>query len=946
MEKTFDPQAVEARIYASWEASGAFQPQGEGEAFSIVIPPPNVTGSLHIGHALNNTLQDVLIRYKRKQGYRALWQPGTDHAGIATQMVVERQLVQSGSKEDRRSLGREAFIERIWAWKEKSGGRITEQLKRLGASCDWSAERFTMDEGLSKAVRRVFVQLYREGLIYRAKRLVNWDPHFQTAISDLEVETREVDGLFWHLRYPLADGVTYQHPILDEDGKVIGHERRDHIVVATTRPETMLGDTGVAVHPDDERYAGLVGKFVELPIVGRRIPIVADAHADPGKGSGAVKITPAHDFNDYGVGERAGLPALNILTAQAAIVGGKEADAAGIPEDLRGLDRFEARKVVIEVFESLGLLCEIEARKIEQPFGDRSGVVIEPWLTDQWFCDAATLAKPAIEAVTSGRTRFVPENWSKTYFNWMENIQPWCVSRQLWWGHRIPVWYGPNFTAEGHFDPDHPIRCFVAESEEEAAALAAEHYGPQCQIKFLADEDPLASDPSHLQGRAFSVGLKQDGDVLDTWFSSALWPFSTQGWPENTEALKTFYPTNVLITAFDIIFFWVARMMMQGLHFMNEVPFRDVYIHALVRDEHGQKMSKSKGNVIDPLELIDELGADALRFTLCAMAAQGRDIRLSKARIEGYRNFHTKIWNAARFLQMNGVSSQPGFDAHSAKLPVNLWVLGELRSTITAVSEALDSYRFNDAADTIYRFGWNTYCDWYVELIKPVLNGEAGNAAQAETAATAAYVFDQMVGLLHPFSPFITEELWHVTALTPRDAHLILSPWPDTKDLPVDAVAIQAVSGLIDLVTAIRSVRADMSIPPAAKAALLVVAPDAEHGAELDNNIAALERLARCDGWKAVVTLPADAVQILVGGREYGLPLGDLIDLHAEAARLTREQSRLAGEIKRLEGKLSNDRFVANAAAEIVEAERAKLAEYLAEAETVAAAHARIAGIL
>src|SRR5262245_26291692 len=650
----FDPKSAEPRHYEAWEVSGAFKPSGDGEPYSIVIPPPNVTGVLHMGHALNNTVQDVLIRYHRMLGRRTLWQPGTDHAGIATQMVVERELAKEGNV-GRRDMGREKFLERVWAWKEQSGGSITQQLKRLGASCDWSRERFTLDEGLSRAVTKVFVELYQEGLIYRDKRLVNWDPQFQTAISDLEVETREVKGHFWHFRYPLADGSTYKFPIaFDETGAPTEWEDRDYIVVATTRPETMLGDTAVAVHPDDDRYKGIVGKQVKLPLTGRLIPIVADEYADPTKGTGAVKITPAHDFNDYQVGKRHKLPMINIFTDDAHI-------NAEAPKAYEGLERFAARKKVVADIEAQGLLHAIEDTKIMQPFGDRSQVVIEPYLTDQWYVDAKTLAQPAIKAVETGQTKFVPETWAKTYYEWMRNIEPWCVSRQLWWGHRIPAWYGPD------------KKFFVAADEAGARAQAKKHYGKD-------------------------VELTQDEDVLDTWFSSGLWPFSTQGWPEKDPTREGFYPGSVLVTAFDIIFFWVARMMMQGIHFMGEVPFKDVYIHALVRDEKGQKMSKSKGNVIDPLELVNEFGADALRFTLSAMAAQGRDIKLSKQRVAGYRNFGTKVWSAARFCEMNGCKLDPKFDPAKVKHTLNKWIVSEAAKTAQAVTQGIVEYKFNEAA--------------------------------------------------------------------------------------------------------------------------------------------------------------------------------------------------------------------------------------------------------
>ncbi|MCC7265731.1 MAG: valine--tRNA ligase, partial [Caulobacteraceae bacterium] len=754
LEKTFDSKTVEPRLYEAWERSGAFQPRGEGEPFSIVIPPPNVTGSLHIGHALNNTLQDVLARFERMRGKAVLWLPGTDHAGIATQMVVERQLAEAGNM-SRRDMGREDFVAKVWEWKAKSGGTIINQLRRLGASCDWSRERFTLDEGLSAAVRKVFVQLYKDGLIYRDKRLVNWDPHFQTAISDLEVEQREVDGHYWHFAYPLEDG-------------------SGEIVVATTRPETMLGDTAVAVHPSDERYTHLIGKAVRLPIVNRPIPIIADEYPDPEKGSGAVKITPAHDFNDFQVGKRHNLPQINILDDFARI-------NDNAPAEYRGLDRFKAREKVVAAFEELGLLRGIEKTRHTVPHGDRSGVVIEPYLTDQWYVDAATLAKPAIKAVEDGRTVFEPRNWEKTYFEWMRNIEPWCVSRQLWWGHRIPAWWG----ADG--------RVFVAESEEQARAAAREHYGR---------DEPL----------------RQDEDVLDTWFSSGLWAFSTLGWPEKTEDLKRFYPTSTLVTGFDIIFFWVARMMMLGIHFMGDVPFDRVFINALVRDAEGKKMSKSKGNVMDPLELVDDYGADALRFTLTAMSGQARDIKLSRQRIEGYRNFGTKLWNASRFAQMNECVRVDGFDPASVQQPINRWIRGETAKAATEITRALEGCGFDAAANALYRFVWNTFCDWYLEFAKPILNGD-DEAARAETRATTAWALDEILKLLHPISPFLTEELWDKTAEFggPREGLLITAAWPDLPQSYVDPAADAEINWLVALITEVRQVRAEMNVPPGAR---------------------------------------------------------------------------------------------------------------------------------
>ena len=740
IEKTYQPSAIEGRMYAKWEKAGAFR-SGRPErlaakSYCIVIPPPNVTGSLHMGHALNNTLQDVLVRFERMRGRDVLWQPGTDHAGIATQMVVERQLMER-QEPSRRALGREKFLEKVWAWKQESGGTIITQLKRLGASCDWSRERFTMDEGLSRAVLKVFVDLYRAGLIYKDKRLVNWDPKLLTAISDLEVQQVEVKGHLWHFRYPVEGTDIF-------------------ITVATTRPETMLGDTAVAVHPDDARYKHLVGKHAILPLVGRRIPIIADEYSDPEKGTGAVKITPAHDFNDFEVGRRHHLPLVNVLDVEAKLnLRGNEEFVRDVPPSselektfaYHARDRFAVRKEIVARMEAEGFLAKAEPHVHTVPHGDRSTVVIEPYLTDQWYVDARTLAQPALAAVRNGRTVFVPRSWEATYFNWMENIQPWCISRQLWWGHQIPAWYGPDG------------KVFVAESEAGAIEAAAAHYVDNGMMSRTQTEE-------RIRAGAF---LKRDEDMLDTWFSSALWPFSTLGWPEQTKELARYYPTDALVTGFDIIFFWVARMMMMGLHFMEEVPFRAVYIHALVRDERGAKMSKSKGNVIDPLALIDEYGADALRFTLAAMAAQGRDIKLSTQRVEGYRNFATKLWNACRFAQMNHCDSVAGFDPASVKETLNRWIGHETARAVREVTEGIEGYRFNEAAGSVYRFVWNIFCDWYVELSKPVLQGPDGPGRQ-ETRAMTAWVRDHILRLLHPFMPFVTEELWGLTAASREDA--------------------------------------------------------------------------------------------------------------------------------------------------------------------------------
>jgi valyl-tRNA synthetase len=878
LEKTFDPKTTEPRLYAAWEASGAFAPTDDPAAapFSIVIPPPNVTGSLHIGHALNNTLQDVLTRYHRMKGDAALWLPGTDHAGIATQMVVERQLAAEGNV-GRREMGRDAFVERVWKWKAESGGTIINQLRRLGASCDWSRERFTLDEGLSAAVRKVFVQLYKEGLIYRDKRLVNWDPQFQTAISDIEVEQREVDGHLWHLAYPLEDG-------------------SGELVVATTRPETMLGDTGVAVHPDDERYKALIGKNIRLPITGRLIPIVADEYADPEKGSGAVKITPAHDFNDYQVGKRHDLPLINVFDSQARINenGGEYA----------GQDRFAARKAIIARAEEEGWLRHIEKTRHAVPHGDRSGVVIEPWLTDQWYVDAKTLAQPAIKAVEEGRTVFEPRNWEKTYFEWMRNIEPWCISRQLWWGHRIPAWFDDEGT--------------IYVEETEAAAKAAAGGRP----------------------------IRQDDDVLDTWFSSGLWPFSTMGWPEQTDDLKRFYPTSVLITGFDIIFFWVARMMMMGLHVTGEVPFKTVFINALVRDAKGAKMSKSKGNVMDPLELVDKYGADALRFTLTAMSGQGRDIKLDEQRIEGYRNFGTKLWNAARFCQMNECLRDPAFTPDDVKQTVNRWIRGEALKTTRQVTAALEDCAFDEAAVALYRFIWNVFCDWYLELAKPILNGD-DEAAKAETRATAAWTLDVAMKLLHPVMPFLTEELWDKTAeFGPKpDGLLISARWPDLPDSYADAAAAEEIELVIDSVAEGRSLRSDLNVPPSAKPSLFVIEASEAQRKVFAANAASISQTLRVAGIKFEASAPQGAVTFVVAGATLALPVAEFVNFENERARLTKELDGLAADIDRTAKKLGNPDFVARAKEEVVEETRAKLAEAEGAKAKLEAALVRLAAL-
>ncbi|MGA0182247.1 MAG: valine--tRNA ligase [Candidatus Puniceispirillaceae bacterium] len=864
LAKTYDPKSIEANWYETWLDSGHFAcaPDSKATPYTIMMPPPNVTGSLHMGHALTFTLQDLLIRYHRMAGRDTLWQPGTDHAGIATQMVVERQLAAQNIA--RRDLGRDAFIEKIWEWKAESGGMIHKQLRRLGASADWQRERFTMDDGLSAAVIKTFVQMHREGLIYRDKRLVNWDPKLMTAISDLEVEQIEQKSSMWHLKY-----------------KIEGTEN-EYISIATTRPETMLGDGAVAVNPDDERYQHLIGKMAILPLSNRPIPIVADEYAKMDKGSGAVKITPAHDFNDFEVGRRHGLPLINLMTATASMESIPE-----IPEKYQGLDRYDARRQILADLDAQGLVEREEIVENVVPHGDRSGVVIEPWLMDQWYVNAEELAKPAIKAVEEGRTKFVPERWNKTYFEWMRNIQPWCISRQLWWGHRIPAWYGPDG------------QVFVEANEADAIDAAAKHYGK-------------------------TVPLTRDEDVLDTWFSSGLWPFSTLGWPDQTAELKRYYPGDVLVTGFDIIFFWVARMMMMGMHFMDgEVPFREVYIHALVRDEKGQKMSKSKGNVLDPLELIDQYGADSLRFTLAAMAAQGRDIKMSTTRLEGYRNFTTKIWNACRFLQMNGCTRSASIDLRTVNEPINKWIVSEYSDAIEKTTKAIELYRFNEAADALYHFIWNSYCNWYVELIKPSLNDDNASAA-AETRATASTILAGTLRLLHPFMPFLTEELNR--EIFASDDLLIGASWP----APLGADEGDAVSELrfvIQLITEIRYIRAEMNVPLSAKPVLNIRGCTELQQRAIDNQQAALLRLARLDGITIVDSFVNGSARGSVDGMEIGLPLADILDLTAEAARLNKEIASVTGEIEKIAKKLDNPGFIAKAPEDVVAENRRRLDE-------------------
>jgi len=874
LDKNYTPKDVEERIYAQWEGSGAFacgKAKGK-DAYTIVIPPPNVTGSLHMGHALNNTLQDILIRYNRMLGKDTLWQPGTDHAGIATQMVVERQMQAEGLT--RHDLGRDKFIERVWKWKAESGGTITQQLRRLGASCDWERERFTMDEGLSKAVQKVFVELHKAGLIYRDKRLVNWDPLLHTAISDLEVENKEQTGKMWYFKYPI-------------EGRP-----GEFITVGTTRPETMLGDACVAVHPDDERFADLVGQNVILPIVDRPIPIIADEYADPEKGSGAVKITPAHDFNDFEVGRRHNLDVINVLDHNACM-------NENTPENFHGLDRFEARDVVVKLMEGLGLLDKIEENPMTVPYGDRSGVVIEPWLLDQWFVDAKTLAAPAIKAVEEGRTTFHPKSYENTYFEWMRNIQPWCVSRQIWWGHQIPAWYGPDGTP------------FVENCEAEAQAAADKHYGE-------------------------SVTIERDPDVLDTWFSSALWPMSTLGWPEDTPEVQRYYPTDCLVTGFDIIFFWVARMMMMGLHFMDEVPFKDVYIHALVRDEKGQKMSKSKGNVTDPLDLIDQFGSDAVRFTMTSQAVQGRDVKLSISRIEGYRNFVTKLWNAARYAEMNECKPSADFDPATVQLTVNKWIIAKTAEAVSKIETAITSYRFNEAADAGYHFTWGLFCDWYLEFTKPILFGD-DEAAKAETRATMAWTFDQVLHMLHPIMPYVTEELW--AQITDRDGLLMLEPWANLQGLENNEAAAE-MDWVERLISSVRAVRSEMNVEPKTQITLLFKDASTATLARLDTHRDLIHRMARIET-SGPLDGPVEkgSVSTILDEATLVLPMSGLIDIDAERARLEKEISKLSPEIMKYEKKLSNKGFTDKAPPAVVaeqrdrmdgmKSERAKLEEAL-----------------
>ncbi len=895
LEKVFAHATIETQLYEGWESQGAFAAgtaRGNAPPFTIMIPPPNVTGSLHMGHALTFTVQDTLIRWRRMKGDDALWQPGTDHAGIATQIVVERLL--AAEKTDRKTLGREAFTKRVWQWKDESGGTITRQLRRLGASLDWPRERFTMDDGLSQAVRTVFVQLYRENLIYRARRLVNWDPKAQSAISDLEVEPKEIRGNLWHIKYPVEG----------EPGKFL--------TVATTRPETMLGDTAVAVHPDDERTKILIGRHVILPLTGRRIPIVADSYADPEKGTGAVKITPAHDFNDFAVGQRHNLPMPSVLDRQARITLA-EIEFFAVPgladpdfvRSLEGITRDAARAAIVAELQRLDLLEKIEPHTHQVPHGDRSGTIIEPLLTVQWYCDAKTLAQPAIEAVEQGRTVFVPKQWENTFFAWMRDIEPWCISRQLWWGHRIPAWYAADGTV------------FVAHDEAEALALAREKFG---------EPTPLV----------------QDEDVLDTWFSSGLWPFSTLGWPEKTDLLARHYPGDVLVTGFDIIFFWVARMMMMGLHFMDDVPFRTVVIHGLVRDERGQKMSKSKGNVIDPLALIDEYGADAMRFAVCQLTGPGRDIKLGAARVAESRTFVTKLWNAARFCEMNGVAPDASFQPATAKNPLCRWLLDATNATIAEADAALAAFRFDDYAGACYRFTWNVFCDWFVEFAKPVFAGEDGPDKQ-EVRATAAYVLGVILRLLHPATPFVTEALWDGFGYGPP-LSLVRAPWPEVFDVHEPEFARAEIDWVIRFITAIRTVRAEMNVPPSIKCQVFFRDASDTTLARAKTWAEAASRLARIsEVAQAPDPVPPGSAQIVLDEATLFLPLANIIDFTAERTRLERERARAADEVEKVLKKLGNPDFVARAKPEVVEENRERETNFRNEIARLDAALARLA---
>jgi len=877
LDKTFNPKEVEGRIYAQWEASGAFRAGRKpgAEPFCIMIPPPNITGRLHIGHALNNTLQDVLARFERMRGKDVLWQVGTDHAGIATQLIVERQLAER--QQSRIAMGREKFVEAIWKWKDESGGAIIQQLRRLGASADWSRERFTMDEGLSRAVLKTFVELHRAGLIYKDTRLVNWDPRLQTAVSDLEVENIEVKGRLWYINYPIEN----------EPGRFI--------TVATTRPETMLGDTAVAVHPDDPRYKSLIGKRVMLPLAHRPIPIVADEHCDPEKGTGAVKITPGHDFDDFEVGKRHNLPLINILNKDGTL-------NENVPEAYRGQTREAARESIVADLDALELIDRVESITHAVPHDEKTKtVVLEPFMTEQWYLDVGPLAKNAIAAVEDGRTKFVPQNWAGVYFNWMRNIHPWCISRQLWWGHQIPAWY------------DEEGEVFVAESEAEAKKLAG------------------------------GKKLRRDTDVLDTWFSSALWPLSTLGWPDETPELQRFYPTSVLVTGFDIIFFWVARMLMMGLWFRDEVPFKTVFIHTRVLDEKGTKMSKTKGNVVDPLDLIDEYGADALRFTLALAAGQSRDMRIGPTRVEVNRNFATKLWNAARFCEMNECVASVDFTPTAVKLAVNRWVVAELTSASELVKSNVIDLRFNDAAAAAYHFVYDIFCDWYLEIAKPIFAG-SDEASKAETRATAAWARDNLLAMLHPFMPFITEELWARTAPSDgRPSLLIEASWPAITAPVSFETAQKELEWVIELVKGVRSIRAEMNVPPSAKIDLLLTHASVESRQRLDRHKDVIVQLARLARASTADVLSKGSAQFVLGEATVGLPLGDVINLSKERARLEKDLKRARDEIARFDAKLSNEQFVSRAPEDVLAEQREKREEATALAARLQEAIARLA---
>ena len=1050
MDKTFDAKAAEARIFEAWEKAGAFAAganAGPGaESFCIMIPPPNVTGVLHMGHAFNNTLQDILIRWKRMQGYDTLWQPGTDHAGIATQMVVERMLAET-QQPGRAEMGREAFLAKVWEWKERSGGTIINQLKRLGASCDYDRTAFTMagaagdtrvghenSPNFHDAVIKVFVDMYDKGLIYRGKRLVNWDPHFETAISDLEVENIEVAGHMWHFKYPLAGGATYEYLEKDEAGTVILREERDYISIATTRPETMLGDGAVAVHPDDERYAPIVGQLCEIPVGPkehrRLIPIITDEYPDPEFGSGAVKITGAHDFNDYEVAKRGGIPMYRLMDTRGRMRndGAAYAEAAGIamavaqgerelseaeadtvnlvPDDLRGLDRFEAREKVVAQITDEGLAVMVrketpvpdtepgpqakedvpgqardgqeweplvENKPIMQPFGDRSKVVIEPMLTDQWFVDTDKIVGPALDAVRDGTVKILPESGEKTYYHWLENIEPWCISRQLWWGHQIPVWYGFDLGAPGFQDDEGDGALDLTEM---LGLLNESHFSPLMACAPQFDQvsgkfrDALANLPvplramtiveadSHkdaLHKLAASLAeytatqdptnlvypVWRDPDVLDTWFSSGLWPIGTLGWPEDTEEMQKYFPTSTLVTGQDILFFWVARMMMMQLAVVGQVPFDTVYLHGLVRDAKGKKMSKSTGNVMDPLDIIDEYGADALRFSSAAMAALGGVLKLDMERIKGYRNFGTKLWNAARFAEMNGATGSDG-TIPKPQATVNKWIIGETAKVRAVVDEALEAYRFNDAANALYAFVWGKVCDWYVEFSKPLLlDGE--EAVKAETQATMAWVIDQCLILLHPIMPFITEELWGT--LGTRDKMLVHADWPGYGAELVDRGADREMNWVISLIEAVRSARAQMHVPAGAKIPMVVTALDDAGQAAWERNETMIKRLTRVESLERVDAFPKGCVTVAVEGGSFGLPLADIIDVGGEKARLEKTLAKLAKELGGLRGRLNNPKFVESAPDEVVEEARENLALREEEEGKLKAALERLAEI-